>query len=402
MIDCLFVCIFVDLISVLVGLTKLISVLYLYGEDRHRLSVNLHHEKELKEQIVENIYLSNTLPKPTRRSGFSKFNIQDENGSLVTSFDAIVADKNYLFYQSNELIPLPPSKWGKTQLDQLKIHIEKIDFSSFFNLFEGSDNIENNIPLSHVASSLQSTLSRLNINFLESYRTDSTITMQELQLKRNSLMQDEIYEHPIMKSCFLMRKYEDHESIVDSFVSLLFKELGFYEKLLFVFPQLRLPLHFGAVDKEAKADFVIFDLLSYYRIAVVKDKNYESETLFSVPQLTAELISLCQKNEVIEQPNKRSKTTREIDANNCKPLLGIRVNGRSFSFYLFQMTEQLRKAMDTQSVPSSITRLYHLEGRAYDFFDPTERNTIIQILDRIKFDLVDLVETSERKLSKDS
>jgi len=104
----------------------------------------------------------------------------------------------------------------------------------------------------------------------------------------DSCNSDDVY-----KSTYLCTKYSYHESIVDSFVILLLQRLGFYDGWLYPFPQLSLPLRYSA----ATADFAIMHVLSFYCMAVVKDKCVNNDMVNSEPQLIAEAIAMSQAND---------------------------------------------------------------------------------------------------------
>ena len=86
---------------------------------------------------------------------------------------------------------------------------------------------------------------------------------------------EEWLQTPLVKATYLCTKYYDNESLVDSFVNLLLERLGFYDGWLYPFPQLSLPLRYGAAPAKktkAIADFANMHVLSLYRMAVVEDK----------------------------------------------------------------------------------------------------------------------------------
>ena len=108
---------------------------------------------------------------------------------------------------------------------------------------------------------------------------------------------DPFLELPLVKATYFLKKYQDQESIVDSFVSLLLEKLGFFDGWLYAFPQMKVPLLYGdATLKEATADFTILDVLSFYRMAVIEDKRLQDTIINSEPQLIAEAIALHQAN----------------------------------------------------------------------------------------------------------
>ena len=104
-----------------------------------------------------------------------------------------------------------------------------------------------------------------------------------------------------------------HESFVDDFVKHLLNEMGFNEGSLYAAPQMRINLSFRETEKMATADVTVIDLLSYARIGVVEDKNWEEMMLKkdSTAQLVAEGIAIVQRNEAVGGRKRDSGGNRE-------------------------------------------------------------------------------------------
>jgi hypothetical protein len=264
--------------------------------------------------------------------------------------------------------------------------------------------------LSTTAATLVTNLKDLSADILSEYQTTADISYEGLDLLRNQLRTKPLCMNSLVKVCFLMRKYTDHESIVDCFISLLLNSLGFSDDLLFAFPQLRLPLYFGSKIKESKGDFIIMDILNFYRVAVIKDKNYKSEDFDSLPQLCAELIALAQNNSHSESERstrlpKKARISKdglsETEKQARKPLVGIRVNGKIFQFYLFSISDEINHTMETGRKAISPTVIYTLHGK-YDFFVKKEREIIITMLDRLRSSLTEITTNSSTTNSNET
>jgi hypothetical protein len=79
-----------------------------------------------------------------------------------------------------------------------------------------------------------------------------------------------------------VNKHSNHESALDLFVLLLMESLGFFNDRLIIFRK---------ESKVSKPDFLIMDIVSFYRMVVVKDKSKEEENAESEPHLIGESIS---------------------------------------------------------------------------------------------------------------
>eukprot|EP01033_Poteriospumella_lacustris_P012908 gene12908-9234_t len=116
-----------------------------------------------------------------------------------------------------------------------------------------------------------------------------------------AIRENPLLQHPICKALFGAEKYLKHESFIDDFVRHLLDKMGFNEGSLYAAPQMQINLSFGDTVKMATADVTIIDLLSYARIGVVEDKNWEemNKNRDSTPQLVAEGIAISQHNEAV-------------------------------------------------------------------------------------------------------
>jgi len=195
-------------------------------------------------------------------------------------------------------------------------------------------------------------------------------------------------KNPFYKAVYIVQKYYDHESAVDSFVQLLLYRLGYFDDLLYVFPQLRLQLRYGQEQKTgrrctAEADFTVMDGLSNSRMAVVVDERLvDSQNSNSEPQLIAELIALYQAHDFTVEKKGASTTTASVTVR--PPVVGVRVNGFHFCFYQIDDPQHLLNAMTTKLAANEWTTVSKLGGPlGLSFLKPDERTTIIHTLDDI-------------------
>lgn len=161
--------------------------------------------------------------------------------------------------------------------------------------------------------------------------------------------------------------------------------------MLFPLPQLSLPLRYSKDRKPtiAKADFIILDLLSFYRMAVFEDKNAaaDSDSEQSTSQLIAEAIAAQQYNLV--QFDKGAFSPGAImgvdDGKSCgvDSIFGVKVIGCKFFFYVIPISAAILKAMETMSRAEEITTVFQLES-GFDFRFPPDREIIIYILDQMR------------------
>ena len=360
-------------------------------------SVTIYPTENVFERIQQEL-LRLDVARP-QRNDYSLFSLVDESGCIATDYQTIDVTKTYYYNRPQTLDILPPNQWNESQLEKLNVQVIDVSFEEFFSrLGNGNDLFYHPSPR---AVKLIEDLNDLNEEYLKIYQTKPDITWEELFDRRRELMKNTKAHHPILKNCYLMKKYKEHESAVDSLVSLLLMHLGFYDHLLFVLPQLRLSIKYGESDKrESKGDFTILDVLNFYRIAVIEDKNYQSEDLNSLPQLCAELIALYQHNGETERALKRIKLNPKVEEQMKSPLVGIRVNGKYFNFYLFSMSEQIETAMKTQMKANEPTKVYRLET-GYQFFDKEERRKIISTLDCLQFYLTEISSSAPRMHSND-
>jgi hypothetical protein len=189
----------------------------------------------------------------------------------------------------------------------------------------------------------------------------------------------------------MLLKYASQESMVDNFVAKLLDAIGFNEGFLFVVPQFSMDLKFDTIRKEAKADFVIQDVLSFYKLFIIEDKSKKNEIVNSEPQMIAEAIANFQMNEVLQEtivvpPSEESANTATVvERDVLEELFGLRVNGHKFWFYRIPITPSIINCMrytTATTAQNEVKRVGMTNG--LDFFTPNDRVQIIKLLDNMK------------------
>jgi len=189
-----------------------------------------------------------------------------------------------------QLRPASAGDWSDDYLALLKVQIVPAELPEFCEMIGIAA-----VSTSPSAVELKAHLEHLTTESVASYeKPESFESMRNQEDVKWNILRD-----PIVKALFLLEKYSDHESMVDSFVALLLHRLQYYDGMLFPVQQLRLKLKFGPHDEKLSiADFTIMDLLAFYRMAVVEDKSRDNQKVNSLPQLQS-------------LSTKRTRTTRK-------------------------------------------------------------------------------------------
>jgi hypothetical protein len=338
----------------------------------------------VKESVTDALRI--ILPKKASIAGYE---LRRTDGVILSSFQSVLEYSGDLHYALQTNLPVgSASDWDESCTSVLKVQLEDV---SVDDLLGGEK------TLSEEANSLIGKLNDLDANNSQRYFSRN-IGKEALENLRNN----ESLIQPIRKCLYLLSKYTTNEALVDSFLSLLFHELGFYSGMLYPVPQHSLPLQYGgAVNVTAKADFNIIDVLSFCRMVVVEDKNQASSRVNSFPQLMAESISAVQRN--LETSTSCKRKWEELDEhidNDSTTILGLRVNGTLFYFYNINVSPSILSAMKNKGPAPDDTLIKMVGGsEGLNFLDPTQRVAIITILDAWRADIEKKGRNSVRRLS---
>ena len=128
---------------------------------------------------------------------------------------------------------------------------------------------------------------------------------------------------------------------------------------------MRINLYFGETEKMATADVTVIDLLSFARIGVIEDKNWDEmvKDRNSTAQLVAEGIAITQRNESVGGSKRDAggdpKGVFEESSSTCsETVYGIRVKRTQFHFYAIQVSPQIHSALRNQTAASTSTIMY--------------------------------------------
>jgi len=329
--------------------------------------------------ILETARNGITIAKPNipRGVNLTTYRLYDLSGRIIIDYDALVHDATYYFAIPNVLDAVSANYWTQKHMADLGIKIKLNSKDEFMDLLmKGRTDFD---------------FQRANV-LIESLKLVSPEYVQKLESKNQpeeelrKLRNDSFIQHPIIKALFLIRKYSNLESSADAFVQLLLFYLGYFEDMLFAFPRLKLPLIFGDDEKDAIADFVILDILSYFRMAVLEDKSSDRDFVDSEAQMIGEAIASCQQNMSILGPgNKRQRTDTATTIN--EEIFGVRVNGTYFHFYLIPITNSILNAMESKTstnIPTDVNK-YEL---TLNFLVANDRETIILFLSVMRNSIV--------------
>jgi hypothetical protein len=203
-----------------------------------------------------------------------------------------------------------------------------------------------------------------------------------------------------------MNKYTHIEAAVDSFVLRLLVALGYETGMLVCFPQLRLDLRFGETLRDSIADYTIFDVLSFFRMVVMEDKNVNEVKKNSVPQMIGQAVAAHATNKPkADQDGPASKSARttakpESEPTDNIPILGVRVNGNYFFFYAITISEDIEAALDSCTVAKKSTALYRLgDENGLNFMNANDRKVIVRVLSLMLDQIKAMGATAERQFS---
>lgn len=382
----------------------MINVQYNYREFVKEFTLGITNAQSVR-VAVETAIVGANFSRP-RDDKFDGFVLENVDGVDVLGFGISVRDKERLIFYSPEYItPASSSAWRIQKLEQLGMRTVRTSVEDFFkNCFNLEIHRDN---LSKAASDLCLELKDINQGDV----TSKVDISHSVGLRDVSDSAFAVYRHPLVKALFLTWKYPNHESMVDSFMTLLLKELGYFSGLLFALQQFRLPLIFGENQyfKESIADFLIMDLVSYYKMAVVEDKSVNESRTNSLPQLVAESIALYQCNVTKEEEFGGTRKYLKVKhdqgigsssdlgrcavekeehnekGNGLDHVIGIRVNGTVFHFYSIEISEAVCDAMRTLKPTTKQTPIVEIgKPQGYDFWNQQDRDVIILLLDYLR------------------
>ena len=315
--------------------------------------------------FFENISLKKSamdaLHRAARNISLEEYQLRRADNAILTSFQSVLDTSDRLRFSPSTDLPIGcASDWDIRTASKLKVYLDNVCMEMF---------VGEKKTLSKEASELIMKLSGLDITHSLKYHNISKATL------------DESLTQPICKSVYLMRKFPANEALIDSFISLLLNELGFYSDILYPIPQHILPLQYGGdVNSTAQADFNIIDMYGYSRMVVAKDQIVKNSVVDSFPQLLANAIAAVQMNLELATSKKRKwENLNEIHIAGAE-MLGLRVNGTYFNFFQLNISHSILSAMKNKRIASEHTIIKGVGG-GLDFMDPTERVVIITILD---------------------
>lgn len=329
-----------------------------------------------------------------RSMSYDGFVLATPQSNVISSYDAINPDAyNFLvFYAPSKIFPVPGNEWTFVQLEQLKIKF--VDVEDCVQLFESVNAVPEDCNISARGANLIDALKDIDVHLLEKYKPEQH-NGEYVPESAKAIRENPMLQNPICKALFASMKYTNHESFVDDFVKHLLNALGFNDGSLYVAPQMRFNLCYGDTTKQAVPDMTVIDLLSYARISVLEDKNWDSK-LNSEPQLVAEGIAIKQQNS--GQKRKRSGENAELDE---ETVFGVRVTGARFHFYALPISSAIQSALSSKIEAVTETTMFRYGSESgLNFMLKEDREQIIYMLSLLHKVALKTGETSRRRNSK--
>lgn len=357
---------------------------------------------EKSEDLIRDVkpFIEKALTPDLLPRNYSAFVLEDDAGTIHVKAATIPSDSTLVLRWPEEIVPTSSGSWTDAMLTKLKVNTARLDLDEFcaqFGILQAS-----NQALAPAARSLIANLSALTISTLDDYK----VTSREDSVKRRD---EALLREPIVKYAYLMNKYTHIEAAVDSFVLRVLIALGFEDGFLVSFPQLRLDLRFGETVRESIADYTIFDVISFFRMVVMEDKNVKEGKKNSVPQMFGQAVAAHATNKPkADQDGPARKAARLTTKPAAEPesepdtipMLGVRVNGNHFFFYAITITEQIVAAMDSCTVPTKATVMYRLgDENGLNFLKAEDREVIVRVLSLMQERITFLGAESERQFS---
>lgn len=335
-----------------------------------------------------------SLESSVARRSFETYILENQLGQIIASTSTVVENETLNFYSPEKIVPVSSGSWSSAIIKQLKVNIETVTMAEFLLRFH----IVDDGKLSERAEQLVDSIKEINHEFLVQYNVQD-------KHQQDKLRGSAIHCHSLAKALFLMQKYVSCEALVDFFIVQLFSALGYNDGMLSTVPQFKMNLHFGGGnDRESIPDFLIMDILSYLKMVIVEDKNWNLMKFNSFPQLFAEIIAMFATNEVKEQETKKARIEESVPSNDSVDealALGVRVNGSVFHFHGVGRSPEVLKSLESLQVASDATNTIRLGPEAgLDFLIPEQRKQIIYVLDKFLENIVNMGRDSPRLNSK--
>lgn len=204
-----------------------------------------------------------------------------------------------------------------------------------------------------------------------------------------------VLQHPLCKALYMMDKYKNLESSVDSFVYQLLTMLGFNSEWLYIFPQFPSLLRYGDETRDSIADFTVMDVVSFLRAVVLEDKSVDVEGKpidHSESQIIAEAIAIHQSNQVLKSKggggkSKKARSETSSESSEMTDVVGLRFDGFNIHFYLIPYSLPVLEAMASKREAvecTTVKKLVPVSGNHFDFRIAAHRSTVISFLDLLR------------------
>lgn len=330
-------------------------------------------------------------------------------------------DQSYNFEPSQFISPKCGGEWDSTMLTQLGYYFETATFSKFCEAL----GIEHPAALSAAVAQVEAETAGLDLDAFD----------LERQTQSSHKEVDVRFQRPLWKAVYFSDKHMHHDPLVDSFVFLLLQQMGFLSEYLFPIFHWRLSkqLPFGthrAEFEDAVADLVVTDIATgSCRMCVMEDKNVGCERPSTEPQLVAAAIAMQHNNTTskehqpgtfvssrkhaqsaevtaAEELGPRQKQIHNTFAGHVampsaaamesapevactatcdpadpeEPVVGIRVNGFIFQFYVIHVSSAVLQAMQSKRAAAPWATPI-LKSKQFNFLRTEERKIILMFLD---------------------
>lgn len=373
---------------------KLVTVNYLILNEFQKFTCPVKPGDVLKDIIINRI---KEFKYSEPRCGFASFRCSTAANADVYSYDDVNEGEVLDFFSPASITAQSANEWGNPKVQQLRVIVKSVAMAEYFDRYGRREEFDQ--ALGPKAQALLTALEHLSP---ETVTPPSKVHLKSWYDDAYRFNPQSAAQHPVAKALFTVFKWKTRESCVDGFVSRLLSHVGFDDNWLLVCQQHRLDLNFGSVNKHSIADFMVMDLLSFYRVAVYEDKS-EQSNVDSFPQLLAEIISVHQANSQIREEHVAKARKLKDGSSSSKgielmetdekeeQIVGVRVNGSRFWFYVASIGSAIDNAMASQTTACDSTTVYKLGGEdGFDFCFAEHREAIIKVLDTICRSLISI------------